>query len=92
MVSVDYTENFKKFLDTGDTHAPFFFWAGIREPHQPHGKVNDIKLEKIGYPTEAMNVPPFLPSTLGIKKEIAKYEYASRDCDISLRKLLKVLV
>ena len=88
---VDYAGNFQKFLDTGDTNAPFFFWAGIREPHRPNGKDNDVKLAKAGYPTEAMKVPPFLPDTLGIKKEIAKYEYASRDCDISLGKLLKVL-
>jgi len=32
-----------------------------------------------------MKVPPFLPSVLGIKKEIAKYEYAniSEHTDIS---------
>ncbi|MEO1013535.1 MAG: sulfatase, partial [Bacteroidota bacterium] len=42
----DYATNFDSFLKDRKEDQPFFFWAGVHEPHDPHGPENYSLLEK----------------------------------------------
>ena len=85
---VDYAANFAQFLDARPAGQPFYFWAGLTEPHHPHGKDNHVKL---GVPLEKMIVPGFLPDTPEVRRELADYQYEVRHADGTLDAFLRLL-
>jgi uncharacterized sulfatase len=52
--SIDYPANFAKFLDARPADKPFYFWAGLMEPHHPHGQDNH---QKLGLALDAIKLP-----------------------------------
>jgi uncharacterized sulfatase len=85
---VDYASNFQAFLDERPADAPFYFWIGTTEPHQPHGRDNHTKL---GVDLADIRVPAFLPDTPGVRMHRANYLYEVRYADDVLGKALKIL-
>lgn len=86
--NVDYVANFRAFLDARPAGKPFYFWAGLIEPHHPHGKDNH---QKLGLPLDAVKLPGFLPDTAGVRRHRANYLYEVRHADETLGALLKIL-
>lgn len=86
--NVDYVTNFQQFLDARPAGKPFYFWAGLLEPHGPHGRDN---YRKLGVGLDAIKVPGFLPDTPAVRRERANYLYEVRHADDTLGALLKVL-
>ena len=62
---IDYAANFAKFLDARPAGKPFYFWAGLIEPHHPHGKDNH---QKLGVGLDAIKLPGFIPDTPGVRR------------------------
>ncbi|MCB1124287.1 MAG: sulfatase-like hydrolase/transferase, partial [Verrucomicrobiae bacterium] len=61
MSPYDYAANFETFLQDRKPEQPFFFWAGINEPHGPWGKENYFLLEKeCGMTLDQIPLPPYL--------------------------------
>lgn len=88
MSNIDYVANFAKFLDVRPPGKPFYFWAGLIEPHHPHGKEN---YKKLGVDLSQIKVPGFLPDTPGVRRARANYLYEVQHADNTLGALLKVL-
>jgi len=86
--NVDYLANFRQFLDARPADKPFYFWAGLTEPHGPHGRDNHTKL---GIDLDAVKLPGFLPDTPGVRRGRANYLYEVRHADNTLGALLGLL-
>ncbi|HBB74798.1 MAG TPA: heparan N-sulfatase, partial [Planctomycetaceae bacterium] len=65
MSNIDYVENLRQFLDAKPAGTPFYFWAGILEPHGPWGPDNHQKLS-VGL--DAVKLPGFVPDTPGVRR------------------------
>jgi uncharacterized sulfatase len=86
--NIDYVGNFSQFLDQRPAAKPFYFWAGLLEPHDPHGKDN---YKQLGVSMEAIKLPAFMPDTPGVRRQRANYLYEVRHADNTLGSLLAVL-
>ena len=86
--NIDYAANFAEFLDAKPADKPFYFWAGLLEPHHPHGAEN---YRKLGAGLDTIRVPGFLPDTPGVRREYANYLYEVRYADDTLGVLLREL-
>lgn len=88
----DYVANFKGFLEAKPADQPFFFWAGISEPHAPWDPSNADKLKaKYGIGMEDIKVPDFLPDTPGMRRTRANMLYEVCRLDEFLGRMLKML-
>ena len=85
---VDYTANFRQFLKEKPAGAPFYFWAGINEPHDPWGPDN---YKELGMGLDKVKLPGFLPDTPGVRRTRANYLHEVRHADRTLEALLKLL-
>jgi uncharacterized sulfatase len=85
---IDYAANFAQFLDARPAGAPFYFWAGLIEPHHPHDPDGHAK---IGAGLDAVKLPGFLPDTPGVRRARGDYLYEVRHADETLGKLLALL-
>jgi len=86
--NIDYAANFAEFLDERPAGKPFYFWAGLIEPHHPHGKDN---YKNPGVSLDAIKVPGFLPDTPGVRRHRANYLHEVLYADETLGKLLNLL-
>lgn len=68
--NIDYSGNFKKFLDEKDSSQPFCFWYGGNEPHRGYEKNCHKKAGK-----DAVNavLPGFLPDFQDIRGDLMDY-------------------
>jgi len=88
----DYAANFVRFLKSRKDNQPFFFWAGIIEPHEPSGKTNYLLLEKeFGVTLDQVSLPPFVEDTLENRKHRANFLYEICWADNHLGRMLKTL-
>lgn len=72
----DYAGNFAQFLETRDANRPFFFWAGVMEPHEPSGPDNHLLLEKeFGVKLDDVSLPPFMEDTPRNRRARANFVY-----------------
>jgi uncharacterized sulfatase len=85
---IDYAANFKAFLDAKPKDAPFYFWAGLTEPHAPWGPDNH---KEIGVDLKDVKLPAFLPDTKGVRINRANYLYEVQHADRTLGAILKLL-
>lgn len=85
---VDYAANFAQFLAAKPNDKPFYFWAGLFEPHHPHAPDGH---QKIGVGLNAVKIPGFIPDTPGVRRARGDYLYEVRHADDTLGKLLKLL-
>jgi len=85
---VDYAANFKAFLAAKPKDSPFYFWAGLTEPHAPWGPDNH---KEIGVDLKDLKLPEFLPDTKGVRINRANYLYEVQHADRTLGAILKLL-
>jgi uncharacterized sulfatase len=86
--NIDYAANFAQFLEAKPAGAPFFFWAGLLEPHSPWGPDNH---KALGVGLDAIKLPGFLPDTPGVRRSRANYLRELQHADQTLGTLLKLL-
>jgi N-sulfoglucosamine sulfohydrolase len=86
--NVDYAANFTQFLEAKPQDKPFYFWAGLFEPHHPHGPDGH---GKIGASLDAVKIPGFVPDTPGVRRARGDYLYEVQHADRTLGTLLKLL-
>lgn len=86
--NIDYAANFRQFLDAKPAGSPFFFWAGILEPHGPWAADNHTRL---GIKLDEVTLPGFVPDTPGVRRARANYLYEVQHADRTLAALLAVL-
>jgi uncharacterized sulfatase len=67
---IDYTANFKAFLDEREEGQPFCFWLGTLEPHRPFEKDS---WKKAGLSLADAEVPDFLPDTEAIRGDLLDF-------------------
>lgn len=90
--AIDYAANFDRFLESRDQNRPFFFWAGLMEPHEPSGKTNYKLLEKeFGMKLDEIPLPPFMEDTLSNRRKRASFLYEICLADTHLARMLKSL-
>ena len=88
----DYAANFAKFLKTRDVSKPFFFWAGVMEPHEPSGPKNHLLLEKeFGVTLDQVLLPPFMEDTPRKRQARANFLYEICLADRHLGRMLASL-
>jgi N-sulfoglucosamine sulfohydrolase len=88
----DYAGNFARFLQTRDAGKPFFFWAGVMEPHEPWGPDNHLRLEQeFGVTLEEVSLPPFVANTPENRRERASFLYEICLADRHLERMLASL-
>ena len=88
----DYAGNFAKFLKTRDASKPFFFWAGVMEPHEPSGPDNYRLLEKeFGVSLDEVPLPPFMEDTPRKRQARANFLYEICLADRHLARMLASL-
>jgi uncharacterized sulfatase len=88
----DYAGNFAKFLKTRDASKPFFFWAGVMEPHEPSGPKNHLLLEKeFGVTLDEVSLPPFMEDTPRKRQARANFLYEICLADRHLARMLASL-
>lgn len=88
----DYAANFAKFLKTRNASKPFFFWAGVMEPHEPSGPNNHLLLEKeFGVSLDEVPLPPFVEDTPRKRQARANFLYEICLADRHLARMLASL-
>lgn len=70
IADIDYSANFKDFLDETPEGKPFCFWLGTHEPHRTYGKDN-WKLD--GRNLNEVVVPSYWPDNEVIRGDLADY-------------------
>ena len=88
----DYAANFDLFLKDKKEGQPFFFWAGIYEPHGPDGPENYKLLEKeYGISLDQIQLPSGVPDTKENRKARGNFIYEIGYTDIHLGRMLASL-
>jgi uncharacterized sulfatase len=88
----DYAGNFAQFLQTRAAGKPFFFWAGVNEPHDPWGPDNHLRLEReFGVTLAEVSLPPFVADTPDNRRARANFLYEICLADRQLARMLASL-
>lgn len=88
----DYSANFDLFLKGRKADQPFFFWAGLSEPHLPNDSENYKRLEKeFGITLDQIKVFPGVEDTKENRKERANYIYEICYADMHFGRMLESL-
>lgn len=85
---IDYTANFRKFLETRSPGTPFCFWFGAHEPHRPY---ENASWEKEGFTLDRADVPGFLPDADAIRGDVLDYAVEIEWFDSHLKNCLDEL-
>jgi len=86
--NIDYVANFRQFLEAKPEGEPFYFWAGIIEPHGPWGEDNHTEL---GVALDKIKLPGFIPETPGVRRARGNYLAEVQHADRTLGALLQLL-
>lgn len=84
----DYAGNFEAFLQEKPEGAPFCFWFGATEPHRDY---DERAHERRGIDPYAVTVPPFLPDSPEVRKDLANYLAEIERFDEELGRMLNLL-
>lgn len=88
----DYAANFEIFLKENKADQPFFFWAGVIEPHLPNGNENYKRLEKeYGISLDQIKLFPGTEDTPINRQSRANYIYEICYADQQLGRMLESL-
>ena len=88
----DYAANFKLFLEDRRPGQPFFFWAGLSEPHGPYGAKNYELLEtECGFTLDDVSLPPTMEDTIENRRTRANFLYEVCYADRHLGRMLAAL-
>ncbi len=86
--SVNYFENFKKFMEKREEGKPFYFWYGASEPHRSYEKGS---WKRMGKKLEDVTVPDFLPDNNEIRGDILDYAVEIEWFDLHLQRMINYL-
>ena len=88
--NIDYTENFKTFLNEREQGKPFFFWYGGLEPHRKYEYGTG---EKLGnkHKSQIDEVPSFWPDVDSVRTDMLDYGYEIEYFDKHLGQILQLL-
>lgn len=84
----DYAANFRDFLDAAPEGAPFCFWLGSTDPHQPFTRGGGATA---GLDAAKVHVPPQHPDTPEVRRDITDYMAEIERWDRDLAKALALL-
>lgn len=88
----DYAANFDLFLTERKGDQPFFFWAGLSEPHLGSGPENYKRLEKeFGITLGQIKLFPGMEDTKENRQERANFIYEIAYADLHLGRMLASL-
>ncbi|MFT6434672.1 MAG: putative sulfatase [Candidatus Azotimanducaceae bacterium] len=88
----DYAANFEVFLKDREDGQPFFFWAGVIEPHFPWGRENYKLLEsEYGISIDDLFLPPALEDTPEKRKWWGGFLYEICYADTHLKRMIEHL-
>ena len=88
----DYAGNFELFLKDRKAGQPFFFWAGLAEPHGPYDAENYRRLkEEFGFSLSEVSVPPTMEDTTPNRRKRANFLYEVCWADRHLGRMLAAL-
>lgn len=85
---IDYSANFRVFLDSLPTDQPFCFWYGANEPHRPYTR--DVWKKKDRTEASA-KVPAYLPDVQEVRGDLLDYAYEIEWFDIHLGQIIQEL-
>jgi len=89
---IDYVANFRAFLEEDKDGQPFWFWAGLIDPHSPWDPDNPRKLEeKYGIALDEVPLPGFMPDDPRWRTRRASWLYELLRADETLGRLLALL-
>lgn len=88
MANNDYAGNFQDFLAARPKNRPFYFWYGGHEPHRAYEAGSGLKA---GKQPEDVVVPPFLPDTPEVRRDILDYCVEIEWFDTHLARMLQAL-
>ncbi|MCG6190496.1 sulfatase family protein [Maribellus maritimus] len=92
IVDNDYAANFDLFLKARKMDQPFFFWAGLSEPHLPNGSENYKRLEEeFGITLDQIQLFPGVEDTRENRQDRANYIYEICYADMQLGRMLESL-
>lgn len=86
----DYSANFKVFLDSTSTNAPWCFWYGGYEPHRAYEYGTGIGKGKKEL-SDIKEVPAFWPDTETVRTDMLDYAYEVEYFDFHLEKIIATL-
>ncbi|HNT37040.1 MAG TPA: sulfatase, partial [bacterium] len=81
-------KDFGSFLDQKQPDQPFCFWFGSINPHRPYDRDSGVRS---GMSPDAVEVPPFLPDTPEVRRDILDYYYEVQAFDTEVGRLLDTL-
>ena len=65
-------DSFEAFFNEAEKGKPWMYWYSSRDPHRPY---REGGWEKSGIDLASIKVPPYLPDTEEVRKDIADYFY-----------------
>ena len=73
ITAVDYSANFKAFLDDNKEGKPFCFWYGCKEPHRPYniGESWDFETK----PEDIKYLPSYWPDNDLVRRDMLDYAF-----------------
>ncbi len=87
--NIDHVANLDLFLRERKPGQPFSFWLGTTEPHRPYQTGIGARSGEIDL--AAIAVPPFLPDTDVVRRDLADYLYEIQYFDRELGEILQTL-
>lgn len=92
MSDLDYAANFAAFLKEQPAGAPFYFWVGCLEPHNPTDANNHKRLEaRHGIKMPDIKMPGFMDDTQETRRDRAGIWHEICRADDDLGRILGVL-
>src|SRR5690606_17237517 len=79
---------FEEFYNEKAKGQPFCYWFSSRDPHRPY-KVDGWK--DIGEDLERIEIPPYLPDNIDVKKDIGDYYAEVQNFDNDVAGYLQLL-
>ena len=81
-------KDFATFIKSVPPGKPFCFWFGSQDPHRPYERGAGVKS---GHRLEDVTVPPFLPDTKAVRRDILDYYFEIERFDRDVGEMLKLL-
>ena len=85
---IDYSANFRAFLDTLPPDQPFCFWYGANEPHRPYTR---DAWRKSGKTEASAEVPAYLPDVKEVRGDLLDYAFEIEWFDNHLGQIIQEL-
>lgn len=81
-------KSFAQFYRTVPKDKPFCFWFGSVDPHRPYDLDSGVRA---GMKPEQVQVPPFLPDTPTVRRDLLDYYYEVERYDREVGEIVKLL-